>query len=578
MGFSTSDYEVEMSVKEFSEGNTFSLFKIALNSLYNSRELLSDSTFVLNMFRNTSKLEDRKQFLDLLLDINISLDKTYAETNEEEIKKNNDYWKFEFPQSAPLLFYIIPYLNDEESLTKIFKNGMISFISEHPNKKILSENLIIKLFENGFNKSLDAFQDYHDWFIRSNVSFHEVKKYRDDTEEKYLADFLSPFIENNPRLFLSLEKLTYINLIDSAEKWFTNQLDKERKNNIIIQEFFDTVFIKLEPIEKERIIARTLYKTNNLDYTMLALSKIGINNLSDYKPEEHPIWIYSNDHENKTIYRKLLRNNVSLFDYNNNTNQVFLTTMLDGLPRKNNLIETLNEQKIDYKLFLKDLLETKIDKDNKEYTNYAKASASEDTFTLRSLNLTFENLSSYKKKFEKEKFNNLTDKEQLELLNDVMDRTMLSPTYINNNMYYKQHLEKREVVFNSYASTLTHYEIKDELTEKHLELLEKVEPNYCDYRAKYFKIISNIFNIYGAEYITHKSQLYQLYTKMIDYVATDKSLDWNKISHNLEKSSVIATKPRFSEAALELYNYLEKVSLSHNLALSSSTEKKKLKI
>lgn len=579
MGFYTSDDDVVNSLKSYSEGDTFSLFKLALESLYNARGLLEDSTFVVNMFNNIRNINDKNAFINFILDKNIYLDREHTENNPEHLKVFNDYWKNSISQPAPLLFFIIPHLNDEQ-LVKVFEEGMLGEIPYGENSKKLADSLIIKFFEINYYKSLIALQE-HRPEIPNKVSFYETKIYPGQTEEKYLNDVLNDFMENQPALLIPYGKIQPYNFIDKSEQWFTNQLDKERRNHILIQEFFDKVFDHLPQNGKELIAARSLYRTNNLDYTMLALNKMGIKDISDYKHTEYPLWLYAADHENKSIYRKFLRNGVSIFDHYSPSNKTFLTIMLDSKGYKENLFDFLEQQKIDKKDFIRELLEKKTDTNGVEYSNYSLISSSQDTRTLKSIDLKFSDLDVYKKKFTIEKFNSLPIKEKLNLLNDVIDRTMLAPTYMLNsssNKYYRDSLEKKAINFNLFVNTLSHYDDFGELVEKHLELLEQVDPSVCDYRPKYFNVVLQMFDRYDSGYLTTTHNLYKIFSKIIDYTATDKSLDWQAVSEAISKQSVIDKKTNFEEGSFDIYNYLNKICLSYELKTTSSPDKKKLKI
>ena len=574
-----NDEEIAKSLKSYSNGNTFSLFKLALDSLYNSRTILDDSKFIIDMFKNIGNDNDKISFLNFIIEKNIALDDLYTETNTEDLEKFNEYWKNSIEQPAPLLFFIIPYLQDED-LVKIFEEGKLYELSYLPNNKNLAENLVIKLFEKGQYKSLISLKENHRYFI-DKISFYDTKIYPGQTEEKYFSDVLISFIEEEPKLLIAYGKFQSYSFIDKSEQWLTNQLDKERRNHILLQDFFDNVFPELPEMGKELIVARTLYRTNNLDYTMMALNKMGITDISDYKPNDYPLWLYAHDHQNKSIYRKLLRSNVDLFAHYAPSNKTFFTTILDGPGYKETLDDFLNEQKIEKKDFIKKLFEKHIDKDGIEYFNYSLVSGCGDTRTLKIINLQFNDLILYKKKFAPEKFNSLTIKEQLNLLNDVMDRTMLAPTYIYNshlNNYAKESLKKKVINFNIFTENLSNNMLSSDILEKHLELLVQVDPNICDYRHKYFEIALKMFQRYDFGYLNKSQDIYRIFVKIVDYIATDKNLDWKSLNEGLISDYVVNKKPNFSEGAMEIYNYLDKVCLSHELTKSSAIEKKKLKI
>lgn len=359
------------------------------------------------------------------------------------------------------------------------------------------------------------------------------------------------------------------------------QLDKDRRDNIVIQKFFDTVFDQLSDSGKERIISKTLYKNSDLDFTMLALEKIGVNSFSEYKPKHVPIWLDAADHKNKAIYRRLLRSGVSVFDYYKGSTKTFLSVILDGLPSnnaKNYLPNILAEQKIDYKTFIKELLDNKIDEEGKPYTNFSLLISSMNSTVIEHLNLQLEDLANYSKKLNPQKYETLKLKEKFELLNDVMDRTFLADTYVPVESFSKKHIEKKAINFNLYIHNQYYSRNPVTLVDEHLKLIEQVDPETHDYRGKYFKIVSQIFDQYGTNGLEDSMQLYKTYMKMIDYVATDKSLDWSSLADYLSSEKVNKDKSNFYEGALNLYNYLQKVCLSHTLTQAAIPEKKKYKI
>jgi hypothetical protein len=579
MGFHTSDDDIAKALRSYSNGDTFSLFKLALESIYNSRHLLDDANFIINMFKNVSNIDDKNSFIDFLFDKHIYFDQLYIENNQEQLQRFNDYWKNNIPQPAPLIFSLIPYLTDEQ-LAKVLQDGIFNDLAYLDNSKNLAESLLLKFFEINNYKSVISLHENQNYFL-SRASFYDSKIYPGETEEKYLSDILTKFIEDEPKLLLAYGKLQSYSFTDKCEQWLTNQLDKERRNHILLHDFFENVFEHLPQDGQELIIARTLYRTNNLDYTMMALNKIGIKDITDYKPKDYPIWLYAADHQNTSIYRKLLRSGISLFDYYPPSSKTFFTVILDGPCYKEKLSEILEEQKIEPKDFIKELLQKKVDEQGIEYSNYSLVSASQDSRTLKMINLKFSDLALYKKKFSQEKFKLLTIKEKLNLLNDVMDRTLLSPTYVSSNYinkYTKEYLAKKVVNFNVLTHNLSNYEVFGELIERHLDLLEQVDFAVCDYRPKYFEIVKQMFDRYDAGYLSTSVNLYNVFSKIIDYTATDNSLNWGELSEILSTESINNKKPNFAEGSLEIYNYLQKVCFSHELKTSNTSEKKKLKI
>jgi hypothetical protein len=575
MGFYTSEENIENSLKLFSQGDTFSLFKLALKSIYEPR-LLKDTNFIIDMLRTGVSGDNKKEFLELLIDKNMNFGEEHKEENPSKLKEFNDYWKGALEQPVPLLFSIIPYLNDDQ-LEHVIKEGSIYRVTDREDIKKLAESFAINLFEKGYGKSIIAMKDNYHYFFNS-LNTYEAKIYPGQTEEKSLDDIITPYAEDHPQLLPAIAKFFYNSLDSSSNTWLGKQLDKERRDNVLIQKFFDTVFDQLSDNGKEEIIAKTLYKTNDLDFTMIALKRMGVENFNDYKPKHCPLWLDASDHKNKSIYRKFLRSGVSVFDYYKGSNRTFLSVIVDGNRGKQNLKEILEEQKVDYKTFIRELFEKRIDSEGKEYNNFSLLISCGDSSVIDKLNLKFEDIANYSKKFSPERYEKLKFKEKFELLNELMDKTFLADTYVPPEYYYKRHIEKKAINFNLYINNQYFSRNSIFLVDEHLKLLEQVDNNVLDYRGKYFKIISQIFDHYGTSSLETSNELYKTYSKMIDYVATDKSLDWNTLAEHLSGDGIVKDKPNFYEGALELYNYLQKVCLSHTLKPSNTPERKKIKI
>lgn len=577
MGY-INEQDAEVSLKNFAQGDTFSLFKLALQSIYEPRELLKDSGFVISMLKTPLTGNNKLDFLELLIDNSIDFSKVHIETNAENLEKFNEYWKGAIAQPAPLFFSIIPYINDEQ-LAHVIKEGLIYNISDHSNIGPLSESLVLDLFEKGYDKSISILKDNYYYFFNS-LNIYDSKLYPGQKEEKTLEEIITPYSDDNPSLLYPLTKFFYNNLDSSADKWITRQLEKPRKDNFLIQKFFDTTFEQLSNEGKEAIIAKTLHETVDLDFTMIGLKKIGVSNFSEYKPGKYPIWISAEKHKNKSIYRKFLRNGVSLFDYYQTGNKTFLSVLLDGVDsgRNKKISDILEEQKIEYKQYIRELLEKRSDEEFKEYTNFSLLLSTNDGNITDRMNLNFEDISNYSKKFLPERWEKLKLKEKFEILNDVVDRTFLAETHQPKDSFYKKHIEKMAINFNLYMNS--QYSPRDTvpLIDSHLNLLSQVEPDSYNYRPKYFQVVSKLFDIYPAGRLEKNTPIHNLYSKMIDYVATDKNLDWAGLSDFLSSEKVNKYKNEYCEGSLELFNYLQNVSLSHTLRTSSVSEKKKLKI
>jgi len=164
-------------------------------------------------------------------------------------------------------------------------------------------------------------------------------------------------------------------------------------------------------------------------------------------------------------------------------------------------------------------------------------------------------------------------------MNNIIDKTFLAKHYSPNDVtYYFKSTEEKEINFNLYMSKIYNPNESIHIIDEHLSLLEQVDFNKYDYRMKYFEIVSKMFNFYATPKININSDIYKTYVKIIDYVGTDRSLDWESVKTYLEQEKFIVNQDSFSEGGLALYKYLYKVALSNVLKQSNKIENKKLKI
>jgi len=76
---------IQKSLIDFSNGDTFSLFKLALSSLDSPGNLLNDSNFIINMFSIVDKEEDKNFLFDLMISRNLNLIRNYIEIDDKKI-------------------------------------------------------------------------------------------------------------------------------------------------------------------------------------------------------------------------------------------------------------------------------------------------------------------------------------------------------------------------------------------------------------------------------------------------------------------------------------------------------------
>ena len=578
MGFSyIKESDIENSLREFSKGHTYSLFKLALSSIYNDRELLLEPGFILNIFKTIKSEEDIKDFTELLKDKRIDFSAPYTENDPKNLETFNSFWNDKISFPCPLIFALIPHLNDSQVSNLIRDNSMYR-LGDNPEVKSNSANLTLSLFENGYHETLLALKEECYFIDTTSLNFYEKKKFEGFDEECCLEDVLFTHVLKKPELIDVFSRISYSSINSICDRWLNHHLEQDRKDNVLIQNFLDNVFNKLDNDGKENVISYMLYKTNDLDFLQDALKKYGCDNISSYKPNKYPIWIRSDEHKNKSIYRKFLRNGIDLFEHYKEGNRVFISTMLNGLNRRKDFKTILEEQKIDYKYFINELLKERTDSLGKTYNNFQLCLATGESAIIDHFNLKLDDLVGYSKKFKSERYEKLKIQEKLNLIEEVISKTFLAPAYIPEGIYYKNHIEKAKIGFNLFMNTQYGMSEKPHLISEHLSLLEQVDIKKYDYRTQYFEIVSQILEPYYSRHMDIESDYYKTCMKMIDYVATDKNLDWKTLSELLNSESYEKNKENFSEGAKNALNYLQNICLSHTLSRSPIIEKKKIKI
>ncbi|NCQ51783.1 hypothetical protein GW796_07810 [archaeon] len=566
---------IQKSLIDFSNGDTFSLFKLALSSLDSPGNLLNDSNFIINMFSIVDKEEDKNFLFDLMISRNLNLIRNYIEIDDKKITKFNKFWDSQIPNDAPIIFFLLPYLNDKQFST-ILKDYSISKLKDEEKTKILIEPLVLSLFKNGFHNSLSELKN--EYFILSSLATYEPKKVHGFEDELSLDEAFFKYCLKNPLLLDVYSKITYSSLETKSDSWMNYHLNQEKIDIPLVISFIETIFPLVTDFGKETIIARTLSQTKNFDLLKVALNKHGTSNISSYFPEEIPLWAYSSEHKNPIIFKKLLNNGADIFDYFPISNTIFLSSILDSNTDNKDFKTLLSENKIEYKTFLQKLFEQKTDNNGTTYNNFALILTTGEAKYNSILNINYDDLEILSKKFSKQNLEKTGINKKLQLISNILEQTFFAPVYAPSTTYSSTYLKEREINFNVYLSNESFSRKSIFLIDEHLSLLSQNDNLEIDYRGKYFQIVSQLFDFYGTKKIKESTERYQLYMTMIDYCATDKTLNWNLALEKLNHQSITDEKINFYEGSMNLYNYLNKICLSHTMTENNVIEKKKIKI
>ncbi len=571
--------DLKNSLNDFSKGDFFSLFKLVLKHSYDTYDIVNDKDLILNLLSLKSLNHSQLEIVDLLLDNRVDISSTFTPKDDSFLFKTIKYWDLENKQNIPYFLYLIPYLNDD-SVSKLLKQANFSSVE---NKKDLAEKLVIHFFNNGYTESLMGLKS--EYFLISALERYENNytiNVNNQEKKVNLEELLFSKFLDNPKLLTAYAEIFYNSMEHCADKWISHKLDEEPKNIKQISKFIDVNFDKLNDEGKERIIAETLYKTDNTQLTKEALKKINISRIKDYKPNHIPIWINSGSHQDKTIYKTLLKSGVNLFDYYPFGNKLFISSVSEDIYRKD-VMANLEKQGIDRKEFI-NLLFSPNHTPGITTNNFSLLVAMGESTFNDIVNLSIEDLSLINKQFKKENYDKKSVTDKLELLNEVIQKTFLAPTYDGEQIYYRTSIIKKEVNFNLWIDS--EYNLsrnnnsEPHLIKEHLSLLEQINPSdygsKYDFRKDYFKCIRTMFDYYSVQNIGEKTEFYNLYMKMIDYVSTDKTLPWNDILDNLNKNS--SKKESFEEGSRLIFNYLHKISLNNTFTSEIKPERTKLKI
>ncbi len=573
--------DLKNSLQDFSKGNFFSLLKLVIKNSYDAYDIIQDKNLVLNLLSLKPLSANQSEIIDLMIDNRVDIGEKLTPDDESKILKVNKIWGIENQNELPYFLYLIPYLNDE-CTSKLLRQANFSTLE---NKSEIAEKLVIHFFENGFAESILALKS--EYFLISALERYENKYtiIRNNEEKKVnLEELLFSKFLDNPNLLTAYSETFYNSIDHCADKWISHKLDEENKNIKQISKFIDINFDKLSDEGKERIVAETLYKTDNLQLTKEALKHFDITKIKDYKPTHIPIWINSGSHKDKDVYKLLLKSGIELFDYYPYGNKLFISSISENIYRKD-VMSNLEKQGIERKEFIKLILEP-------NHTpgiltnNFSLLLVMGDSNFNDLINISIEDLALINKNFRKENYDKKSVIQKLELINNYNSKTFLAPTYDGEQIYYRTSIIKKEINFNLWIDN--EYNLsrsKNEtphLVKEHLSLLEQLNPkqeNIYNFRQDYFKTIKTMFDYYSVQSIGEKTEFYNLYMKIIDYVSTDKKLPWNDVLENLNKNS--SKKDSFDEGGKLIFNYLHKISLNNTFESTvkqEKTEKIKLKI
>jgi hypothetical protein len=569
--------DLKDSLNDFGQGNFFSLLKLVIKNSYDAYDIVHDQELILNLLSLKPLHQNQSDIVDLLIDNRVDVSHIFKPKDPNTISKTKKYWGIETDQELPYFLYLIPHLNDE-SVSKLLKQANFTLTE---NKKEIAEKLVIHFFNNGYSDSILALKS--EYFLVSALERYENKHtilVRNEEKKVNLEELLFSTFLDNPNLLVPYAETFYNSVDHCADKWISHKLDEENKNIKQISKFIELNFNKLSEEGKERIIASTLYKTENLQLTKEALSKLNITKLKDYKPTEVPLWINSGSHKDKTIYKKLLNSGIKLFDYYSWGNKLFLSSISEDVPRKD-IMSNLENQGIDRKELVHLFFEQNKTPGITTH-NFSLLVAMLDSSFNDIVNISLEDLSLINKNFKKETYDKKSPTQKLELIDYYIKKTFLAPTYDGEQIYYRTSIIKKEINFNLWIDS--EYNLNrnqtsvPHLIKEHLSILEQIDPSHSayDFRKDYFKCIKQMFNYYSVQTIKEKTDFYNLYMQMIDYVSTDKSLPWNEVIENLNQNST--KKESLEEGSKILYNYLHKISLTNTFNNTSKTEKSKLKI
>ncbi len=576
------DEDIKSSLIDFSEGNTFKLFKLVFNSSYDSNSLIRDGKFTLNLLKNTKNQEDLTELITIIKDQRPDYSQDYFESNESNLKIFNKFWKGTVPNPCPLLFALIPHVSDS-TLSQLIEETYLYSLSDNQVVKDYSQDIVKHLFENSYASTVFLLREKNYLFDSTGIALYEKKKFEGYEEETSFETVLFDIALKDPKLIIPLAKICYIGVESFSEKWLKHHFEQEKPDNQIIQKFINEVLPKISEEAQEHAISSMLYKTKDIDFLMASLKKIGVEDIKSYKPKTIPIWANSSSHENKGIYRKLMKNGIELFDYYQNSHKVFFSELLNGISTyKKTKKEILESQKIEFKYFIQQLLIEKEDSKGVKFNNFSLATSTSDSYINDFLNFNLSDLEEYSKFFSEEKFSKVKAERKLELLDSILIKTIFAPTYAPEGISWrKEQIEKRKINLNAMIANINGYSLTKSihLIDEHLNAIAEADPKKCnDYKSFYFEAVSQIFELYGSSRIESKTDLSKMYLKMIDYLANDSSLDWKKVQDTLNSEKTQKEKIDFYEGSKEIFNYLSNVCLSHSLTPKSIQQPKKIKI
>lgn len=581
-----NDDEKLKVLKEFSQGNTFSLFKAVFASFDSKNSLLKDDDFILGLLQNLDE-NGKSEFLDYFVERRYKLNHDYR-ADEKLFQKIQKFWNEPVPNPMPFLMAAIPFLSDE-NCEKIINQWEWWSTRDNPGFKEMIHNMIVTFFDKGYEKSILALKS--DYSCSNQIKLDESEKeINPETNNPFtLGELLFNKVLDNPNLLQAYSALTYYGKSFHTQEWLMKHLEKEPIDKEKIKAFFSSNLLNYEQDEQEKLISLTLHKTKDMELLTHALSLIGCQNIYDYKPKFCPVWKEIASHQDPKIYKRFLRFGIKMFDYYEEENITFFHHFVGSL-NSYNFSGELKKQKIKEQALIEGLFKKYTDKDgNKEnFFTIVSTNLTSNSNVSKVLNINLEkldNLGFVDRKLKDSQYKDLGNEQKLMVVEQVLEKSFFKPIFqTKNDDYYNKDRIKKEITLNLYINNLSSYSNEDIwIVSEHLKLLESISPEkdkLHDHRKIYFKVLEHMFDSWFMRYLETSSKIYPTFIKLIDYVATDKSLDWKglegKLSQQLEKINKYGSP--LQEGGKNIYNYLQHLCLQYNLPSEPTLEKKKIKI
>lgn len=458
----------------------------------------------------------------------------------------------------------VPHINSEI----IFNTKTGENIAKDADSKIFTYNLIEKAIK---GNRPDILRGLHkEWWLISKMDIFSKL----DGDDVQIRDKIYQQIIEHKTCIKEFCEITYSDYGELAFKIF----EKALNDNLDLKEIEHIIRDEnnlLSDKWKETFIAGSLIGQKNLKLTKRLIAHFFNKELSDYKPNHIPIWTYIDHHKSSNIYKNLLSNKVSPFDYNPNTTDSFIGNLL-AYSRKNE--KTLRELGVDEEKIIKNILKpSKFEnEDGSNINHYSLLASSFNKDIAEFLRLTEKKIELIFPEISKDNCKNKNGrKEELE---KVLEKTYFSKPFINSeNDYSKYFSEKKYVIsciLNADYKPTKGYKIIDE----HIGLL--IETGDTSQQEKYLNILFNFSRDYGFSNINSESPTAITVTKMLNYVRGFDSELWLKIHSKIIEAPGDFESQYSSDFSKEVRTELKKISYEYSLCNTkeNKTESKRIKI